>query len=460
MNIKQRKFLTFLRFVKDVRGSIAVMAVLSAMGMVLALGCAVDMTRLIMEKAKYSHYADSSALLAANQVTQASTPSAAQTMAQNAFNQMAVQDDSTTVAAVTATVTDGQGKRTVNLTYQATVQMDFMGILGLNSVVLNGTTTVIGGIAQYSDFYVLFDNTPSMGLAATNNDITNLQNLTVNQPEGSCAFACHQMNASAANHKKNSSIPAVDNYNIAEGATPPVQLRVDSVRNAVASLLNAIQSNQSTLNNFRAGIYSFGPTAQTAGLTLISAPSSNIPAVTTAANSIQLMTVPYQNYNDDTQTNFDSIWGSLNANVPNSGDGSALNVSRKYVFFVSDGEEDSPSSTCTQKTVNYTDINGVSQKRCQSPINPALCTALKNRGITIVSIYTTYLQVLTDNWYVGYVEPYNAGPFSPSPNSLIAKNMQACATPGFYQEVGPKDSLASTMNTMFQKILATPRIQS
>lgn len=172
------------------------------------------------------------------------------------------------------------------------------------------------------------------------------------------------------------------------------------------------------------------------------------------------MTVPYQNYNDDTQTNFDSIWGSLNANVPNSGDGSALNVSRKYVFFVSDGEEDSPSSTCTQKTVNYTDINGVSQKRCQSPINPALCTALKNRGITIVSIYTTYLQVLTDNWYVGYVEPYNAGPFSPSPNSLIAKNMQACATPGFYQEVGPKDSLASTMNTMFQKILATPRIQS
>src|SRR5476649_894035 len=158
MNIKQRKFLSFLRFAKDVRGNIAVIAVLSALGMVLALGSAVDMTRLIMEKAKYSHYADSSALLAANQVTQATTPAAAQTLAQNAFNQMAVQDDTTTLAAVTATVTDGHGQRTVNVTYQATVQMDFMGILGLNSYTINGTTTVVGGIAQFSDFYVLFDN--------------------------------------------------------------------------------------------------------------------------------------------------------------------------------------------------------------------------------------------------------------------------------------------------------------
>ena len=29
--------------------------------------------------------------------------------------------------------------------------------------------------------------------------------------------------------------------------------------------------------------------------------------------------------------------------------------------------------------------------RCQSPINPALCTTLKDRGIKIAVLYTTYL---------------------------------------------------------------------
>ena len=432
MNIKQRKFLTFLRFVKDVRGNIAVIAVLSALGMVLALGSAVDMTRLIMEKAKYSHYADSAALLAANQVTQASTPSAAQTMAQNAFNQMAVQDDSTTLAAVTATVTDGHGQRTVNLTYQATVQMDFMGILGLNSQTINGTTTVVGGIAQYSDFYVLFDNTPSMGIAATNADITRLQNLT-----GGCAFACHETDL------------VNNNYTKAHNAVPPITLRVDSVRNAVASLLTAIQTNQTTLNNFRAGIYSFGPTDALDALTLVAPLSSSMPTVTTAANTIDLMTV--KDNNNDVQTNFSSIWGSLNANVPDSGDGSTLATSRKYVFFVSDGVNDGNLAACNKPKTG---------SRCQEPIDPALCQTLKTRGITIVSIYTTYLPITGNSWYDTYVKPYNSGPWSPSPNSEIATNMKACASTGFYEEVGPDDSLSTVMNTMFQRILATPRIQS
>ena len=433
MNIKQRNFLTFLRFAKDVRGNIAVIAVLSAMGMVLALGSAVDMTRLIMEKAKYSHYADSAALLAANQVTQASTPTAAQTMAQNAFNQMAVQDDSTTLAAVTATVTDGHGQRTVNLTYQATVQMDFMGILGLNSYTINGTTTVVGGIAQYSDFYVLFDNTPSMGIAATSADITRLQNLT-----GGCAFACHETDL------------ANNNYTKAHNAVPPITLRVDSVRNAVASLLSAIQTNQTTLNNFRAGIYSFGPTDALDQLTLVAPLSSSMPTVTTSANSLHLTTV--KDNNKTIQTDLKTKGGTLNANVADSGDGSTLALSRKYVFFVSDGVNDGTLAACNKPKAGG--------NRCQQPIDPALCKMLKDRGITIVSIYTTYLPIVGNSWYDSYVKPYNSGPWSPSTNSEIATNMKACASTGFYDEVGPDDSLSSVMNTMFQRILATPRIQS
>jgi hypothetical protein len=52
------------------------------------------------------------------------------------------------------------------------------------------------------------------------------------------------------------------------------------------------------------------------------------------------------------------------------------------------------------------------------------------------------------------VQPYNAGPFSPSPNSVIAKNMKACASSGLYQEVGPNDDLTGALAAMFNSYLA------
>ncbi|WP_213030081.1 hypothetical protein, partial [Acinetobacter baumannii] len=75
--------------------------------------------------------------------------------------------------------------------------------------------------------------------------------------------------------------------------------------------------------------------------------------------------------------------------------------------------------------------------RCQSPINPALCTTIKNRGIKIAVLYTTYLQLPTNWWYMQWIDPFNTGPYGPSPNSEIAKNMASCASTGLYFEVSP-----------------------
>ena len=89
--------------------------------------------------------------------------------------------------------------------------------------------------------------------------------------------------------------------------------------------------------------------------------------------------------------------------------------------------------------------------RCQEPLDPKNCTLLKNNGVTLATIYTTYLAVTNNSWYNTYVGPYNAGPYSPSVNSQIAKGMQDCATTGFYQEVGPNDSLSNAITTLFMK---------
>lgn len=119
---------------------------------------------------------------------------------------------------------------------------------------------------------------------------------------------------------------------------------------------------------------------------------------------------------------------------------------------MSDGVADEPNSSCLKP------ITG--SNRCQSPINPALCTAIKNRGIKIAVLYTTYLQLPTNNWYMSWIDPFNKGPFGPSPNSEIAQNMQACASPGFYFEVSPTQGIADAMNALFKKAVANARISS
>jgi hypothetical protein len=98
--------------------------------------------------------------------------------------------------------------------------------------------------------------------------------------------------------------------------------------------------------------------------------------------------------------------------------------------------------------------------RCQSPINVALCKTLKDRGIKVAVLYTTYLALPTNAWYNSWVAPFNLGPYGPSPNSEIATNMQSCASPGFYFEVSPTQGISDAMTALFQKALADARISS
>jgi len=83
---------------------------------------------------------------------------------------------------------------------------------------------------------------------------------------------------------------------------------------------------------------------------------------------------------------------------------------------------------------------------------------MKNRGIKIAVLYTTYLALPTNAWYMTWIDPFNQGPYNPSVNSKIAQNMQACASPGFYFEVSPTQGISTAMNALFQKVVATARL--
>jgi hypothetical protein len=198
-------------------------------------------------------------------------------------------------------------------------------------------------------------------------------------------------------------------------------------------------------------IYDFGASASSAGLRALFSLSSSLSSAKSAAGNIDLMTVNGQNDNKDQDTQFTSIMPAINSEISAPGAGTTSEP-LKYLFFVSDGVADEYNSSCLKKKA--------SGHRCQSPIDPALCATLKNRGIKIAVLYTTYLALPTNQWYMDWIDPFNKGPYGPSPNSEIAQNMQSCASPGLYFEVSPTQGISEAMTALFQKAVADGRISS
>jgi hypothetical protein len=154
------------------------------------------------------------------------------------------------------------------------------------------------------------------------------------------------------------------------------------------------------------------------------------------------MSVPSTSYSS-VYTDFDAILTSMNSALPTPGDGSSSSTPQKILFFVSDGLEDAATTTCSQSE----SVTGLG--RCQSPINVSNCTTIKNRGIKIAVLYTTYYPVTNNWWYNNTVAPFQ---------SQIATNMQACASSGLYFEVSPTQGISAAMTALFNLALQQVRI--
>ena len=429
-------------FRQEIRGNVAIAFGILVIPILLSVGAAVDYSLANRTKAVLDAVADAASLSAVSQSALALSASVEQKNAVKFFKAESASLKRGSVDKVTAKVTDGGSGRTAVVSYTASVPTAFMGIVGINNIDISGSSTAASAIPTYIDFYLLLDNTPSMGVGATPADVATMVNNTPDQ----CAFACHELDNSPN-----------DYYGLAKKLG--VTTRIDVVRSATQQLMDTASATQTVPNQFRAAIYTFGSSATSAGLSKIFPLSSSLSSAKTAAANIDLMTVPYQNYASDTDTNFDVVLPAINSIISAPGDGSSPSSPQKILFFVSDGVADAAGVSCSQPTSpgqdpqtkqNYT--------RCQEPLNVSLCTAMKNRGIKIAVLYTTYLALPTNSWYVSWIDPFNKGPYGPSVNSQIAANMQACASPGFYFEVSPTDGISQAMTTLFQKVVMTARI--
>jgi Flp pilus assembly protein TadG len=432
------------RFRRDERGNLLITFALTIVPVVAGVGAAVDYSRvdqirsrlqLAIDTASVGSVArNSAAFLAAGTMTADGPIPAGVTDATNLFNANTVDRTGYTLdlsKSPSPVVTRTAGTVTSTLQFSATVPTTFMGVLGKSAVTVTGTSTSVTSMPQYIDFYLLLDNSPSMGVAATPADVTTM----VNNTSDSCAFACHDLNNSN------------NYYNLAKKLG--VTTRIDVLRSATQQLMDYATNTATYSNQFRMAIYDFGGSAQGAGLRSLFALSTSLSSAKTAAGNIDLMTVNGQNDNGDQDTGFTAILPAINNAISAPGTGTS-SAPLKYLFFVSDGVADEANKGCLKPLSGST--------RCQSPIDPSLCTTLKNRGIKIAVLYTTYLALPTNAWYNTWIAPFNIGPYGPSPNSQIATSMQSCASPGFYFEVSPTQGISDAMNKLFQKAVAEAHI--
>ena len=458
------------RFRSDRKANIAVITALTLVPIIFLLGMTLDFTQALRKKEQLDAAADAAAIAAVRPAMLMQSDTVAQDTANAIF--MSVANSLRGLVAVptpTITVTDVGLQRTVSVSYNAASLNNFPKVL-LNSASwpISGTATSQATSAPNMNWYLLMDDSPSMGIGATLTDINNLITATAptKQPASSsqnCGFACHETNISHDGGTK-------DNLAIARANS--VTLRIDLVSNALNQLLVAwtgcpqsgvsggVMQCMSALNNttYKAALYTFDTGLNT--LATLTTP-------TLAGNqvgNISLMPVLYQNCvvstscNTDYGTNIAGALSSLNSIMPNPGLGSnsAGDTPQEVIFLVTDGVEDkivSGASACPNASL-------APSKRCQQPLDTTMCTTLKSRGIKIAILYTEYLQLInlgpsqniTDSWYMSWVDPYD----EPAPSTgTIAQNLQACASPGFFSDVTSGGDITGALTQLFIKVASS-----
>lgn len=463
------------RFARDRRANVAIIFALVMVPTIFLLGMALDYTLALRKKAQLDAAADAAAVAAVRpaMLTQ-SDDTVVKATAAAVFAAKAGIAGLASVPTPTINVVDSGLQRTITVSYTAQSVNNFPGVLGQQNWQIQGTSTARASSAPNMNFYLMMDDSPSMGIGATYNDIANLIAYTapanqVVKSSQNCGFACHETSPSS-NCTSTSPCPgAVDNLTIARNKN--VTLRIDLVTSAVNQLLNTwsncpqsgvsggVMQCMAALNNttYKAALYTFDLGLNT--LATLTTPTS----AGTQVSNIALMPVHHQNCvvlttncKTDNGTNILGALTTLNGIMPTPGLGSnsSGDTPQEVVFLVTDGVEDKISATCPNASF-------ASNSRCQQPLDTSICTTIKNRGIKIAVLYTEYLQLIkssttgitvTDQWYMSWIDKYD----QPDPSTgTIAQNLQACASPGFYAHVQTGGDISSALTNLFIKVASS-----
>ena len=326
-----------------------------------------------------------------------------------------------------------------NITYAASVSTWFSSIIGINSIPVGGSAQATASPITYINYYIVVDISQSMGIASTATDMTNLFNRVVSYNNGSggetgCVFGCHVKAAGQS----------YTNEYLAHNISPTITLRIDSAVSAIQSIISDASQAAGTNQNIKIGLYTMSENPVSGVLlTTVTAPTYNYTSLATLANSIDLGN---NVSGGDGDSNFVDQLSDFNAVLPANGSGASAASPVNYVFIITDGLTDTPSSGCAYG-------------HCTSAFSPANCTALKLKS-TVGVIYTTYIPLYNnnnsalgyENNYATLVLPYV---------SQIQPNLQSCATSSeYFFQASDGPGITTAMESLFRQSQQSALLQN
>jgi len=437
------------RYLRSSEGNVGLLFALSALPIILLAGAGIDYTSAAYREDRLNAIADAAALAAVTPTMMAQSDANSVATATNTFNAQTstIPGISYSPQNLKVTVSDSGNTRYVTVSYVASSYNSFSKILGMPTTHLAGSSQATSTSSPNIDFYLLLDDSPSMAIAATQAGIDTMVSHTASQ--GGCAFACHQSNPASDNLGN----PAgEDNYALARNLG--VKLRIDLLSQAAQNLMTTAQQ-AANINRaqYRMAIYTFD-----VGFNTIQKLTSNLNTAQVAAAKINVFEVYANNFltssnnNNDEDTNYDNAMTKINSTMPAPGNGtkSASDTPQEVLFFVTDGVEDE----CQNPTLNAYKGGGCRQQYLMNS-NADWCTAIKNRGIRIAVLYTEYLPLPTNAWYVNF-NGLGAGISSFQPQ--IGPRLESCASPGLYFEVNVGQDISAALTALFQSAVQTVRL--
>ena len=423
--------------IADRSGNFALMFALSAVPVITAMGAAVDYSYALTAKTQLQQAADSAAVgalaeqsvgvIAALKNGTSGEITVGEKDAEAIFKANMDPKLASYVSSYNISVQRNGSQFTSQVKFTANVPTSFLGIIGKNSIQVSGTAQGSYVPATYVDFYLMLDNSPSMGLGATTADISKLEANT----SDTCAFACHIDNSTT------------DYYSLAKklGITTRIQL----VSQAAQAMMSTAKSTRKYSDQYRMAVYSMGLRATSAQLTNVASMSYDLDDVANKTATVDLMSIPYQNYNNDQMTDLLTNLTSLKSTMGTGGTGLNATDRQKVLFLVSDGVEDAYRPSKCLKNSNVPGQTG----RCQQPIDYSVCTKIKAAGIRIAVLYTTYQPLPNNSWYNSWIKPFS---------TEINPDMKSCASTDLFFEVSPSDGITEAMNALFLKVVNLPRL--
>jgi len=466
-------------FAANTRGSVAIIMGFSMIPLMLAAGVAADYAITQTVKARLDAAADAAALAAIktaeatiidlaasnpNPNSQAIAAGVAQ--GQKLFLAEAGRNGPNLIGAPTVTVTINGQTISASASYNAAVASNFGPLVGVEALNVQGAAAASLTMGKYLDFYLLLDVSASMGLPSTPAGQTALA--AINPDSSGCFFACH--------------FSGEQSYNTARAHN--IQLRVDAVGAGVAALMSQAQQTQTLPHQYRMGVYPFITHANTF-VDLTSDLIGDSYSVATAINynpntgstsfgglldigndslfasSLNPNYRVTSNSPADTYplgaggTHIENIFNDINAKIVSVGNGSTSSNTLPFVFFVSDGMED--SQRYVTATGQWPGVTSYPTPNGQTPsiraMDPSVCDVLKTRGVTVAVMQIPYPPFANPTNYANS-EDYKVNDAQPN----LSPAMQACASPGFFTFASSPAEITAGIQKLFLQAVQQARL--